>query len=67
MQYKRKRKAAREEKEGGEGSKGTPARVDEESSSGSKEQGTAIGGSCGRRTGKMPVIEGGWHVWMLGR
>ena len=39
MQYKRKRKAAREENEEGEGSKGTPARVDEESTSGSASTG----------------------------
>ena len=39
MQYKRKRKAAREENEGGEGSKGTLARVDEESTSGSASTG----------------------------
>jgi len=67
MQYKRKRKATREENEGGKGAREPQKGWMRSQVLGAQAQGTAIGGSCGRRTGKMPVIEGGWHVWMLGR
>ena len=66
-QYKRKRKATMEESEGGEGSDRTTARVDEESSSGRASSGDRAGGSCGPRTGKIAVVKGRRHVWMLGR
>ena len=68
MQHKRKRKATRKESEGAEGSMGTPARVDEESSSGSASIGDRFRGElrsknredagAGRRAAHGDVVKG---------
>ena len=68
MQHKRMRKAVREENEGAEGSMATPARVNEESSSGSASTGDRFRGElrsknredtgAGRRAARGDVVKG---------
>jgi len=67
MKYKRKRKAAREEIEGGKGAGELQQGWIKSPLVGARAQGTGFGASRGPRVGKMLVFDGGWHIWMEGK